>query len=86
MKTKKSITNSLISIFQYVILIIIGFVSQRLFIKILNVEYLGLNGLFTNIILYKIIIPNELNKIILKNYFFQIKMVKQISNLISSTS
>lgn len=50
MKTKKSITNSLISIFQYVILIIIGFVSQRLFIKILNVEYLGLNGLFTNII------------------------------------
>ena len=49
MKTKNSIKNSLISTIQYLILMIIGFVSQKIFINILGLEYLGLNSLLTNI-------------------------------------
>ena len=37
------------SIFQ-IIAYIIGFVSRTIFIKILGEEYLGLNGVFTNIL------------------------------------
>ena len=49
MKTKSSIKNSLISTFQYIILMIIGFVSQKIFINILGIDFLGLNSLLTNI-------------------------------------
>ena len=49
MKTKNSIKNSLISIFQYIILMILGFVSQKIFINILGLKFLGLNSLLTNI-------------------------------------
>lgn len=50
MRTDNSIKNSITSMIGYVIKIVIGFVSQTLFIKILSIEYLGLNGLFTNIL------------------------------------
>ena len=50
MKTKQSIKNSVISMIQYTIIMLIGFISQKIFINILGTEYLGLNGLFTNII------------------------------------
>lgn len=49
MRTNNSIKNSISAIIQYSIVIILGFVSRTIFIKILGSEYLGLNGLFTNI-------------------------------------
>jgi len=49
-RTSNSIKNSITSIISNATAIIIGFIAQALFIKILNAEYLGLNSLFTNIL------------------------------------
>lgn len=50
MRKKSSIKNMVGSVISNIITIIIGLIAQALFIKILGSEYLGLNGLFTNII------------------------------------
>ena len=50
MKTKNSMKNSLAAMASNFITIIIGLVAQAIFIRILGAEYLGINGLFTNII------------------------------------
>lgn len=49
-RTKSSFINIIVSIFSNIITIIIGLIAQAIFIKILGSKYLGLNGLFTNII------------------------------------
>ena len=50
MKTSNSIRNSFFSLVSNISTIIIGLIAQAIFIKILGAEYLGLNGLFSNII------------------------------------
>lgn len=50
MRTSNSIKNSITSVIGSGISFIIAFIAQALFIRILGVEYLGLNGLFTNIL------------------------------------
>ena len=50
MRTQNSIKNSLTTLIGNGISCIIAFFAQMIFIKILGVEYLGLNGLFTNIL------------------------------------
>lgn len=50
MRTSNSIKNSITASIGYLISIVIGFISQTIFIKILGAEYLGLNGLFSNIL------------------------------------
>lgn len=49
-RVKKSIKNAKYSFFGQVITLIIKFIFRYYFIKILGKEYLGLNGLFTNIL------------------------------------
>ena len=49
-KTQSSIRNFIFAILSNVTSIVVGIVAQRIFIKLLGIEYLGLNGLFTNII------------------------------------
>lgn len=49
-RTKNSFINMMTSLVSNMFSIIIGIVAQALFIKILGSEYLGLNGLFTNVI------------------------------------
>lgn len=49
-RTNKSIKNTLFAFLANLIAIIIGFIAQKVFIIILGTEYLGLNGLFTNIV------------------------------------
>ena len=49
-RKKNSLKNIIGSMTSNIITIIIGLVAQALFIKILGSEYLGLNGLFSNII------------------------------------
>ncbi|MBP3765836.1 MAG: sugar translocase [Bacilli bacterium] len=49
-RTKNSIRNSSISIITQVLTIIMDFVVKTIFIFILGKEYLGINGLFSNII------------------------------------
>lgn len=50
MRTEKSIKNSIAAILVNIVTMLIGFVAQALFIRILGAEYLGLNGLFSNIL------------------------------------
>lgn len=50
MRTHKSIRNSCIAFLANALIIIIGFISQKIFVTYLGAEYLGINGLFTNII------------------------------------
>lgn len=50
MRTKNSIKNTIVSFGSNLLTIIIGLVAQAIFIKVLGSEYLGINGLFSNII------------------------------------
>ena len=50
MKTKSSIKNAMAAMGVNVVSILVGLIAQRIFIKILGAEYLGINGLFSNII------------------------------------
>ena len=50
MRLKNSIRNSIMSIIANVITILLGFITQRIFIQNLGIEYTGINSLFTNVI------------------------------------
>lgn len=50
MRSQNSIKNTIVSMIMSVVTILIGLVTQKIFIKILGTEYLGLNGLFSNIL------------------------------------
>jgi len=50
MRTKSSLKNTLASILSNLVTILIGFISQAIFIKILGTEYLGIKGLFNGIV------------------------------------
>ena len=50
MRTKNSIKNGVVSVIMSIVALIIGFFSQKVFIYVLGTEYLGLNGLYTNIL------------------------------------
>lgn len=49
MRTENSIRNAIFSILANVVGMLIGFILQAIFVRILNEEYLGINGLFSNI-------------------------------------
>lgn len=50
MRTKASIKNATIAIMTNILTVIIGFIAQKIFTVTLGKEYLGINGLFSNII------------------------------------
>lgn len=50
MRTKKTVINSIIAAAMSAVVLLFGFVTQRFFAHTLGLEYLGLNGLFTNIV------------------------------------
>ena len=50
MRSISSIKNAVVSILMSVVTVLIGLISQKIFIGVLGTEYLGLNGLFSNII------------------------------------
>lgn len=50
MRTEKSIKNVSVAFISNFIIILIGFISQSIFAQNLGKEYLGLNGLFSNIV------------------------------------
>ncbi len=50
MRVKNSFNNTTLTFLSNLINIIVGFIAQKIFINILGTEYLGINGLFTNII------------------------------------
>ena len=50
MRTKKSAINMITSLVSQVIIILLGFISRRVLIDSIGVEYLGINGLMNNIL------------------------------------
>ena len=50
MRIKNSIKNIYISILTQVIITLLGFISRRVFLDSLGSEYLGVNGLLTNVL------------------------------------
>lgn len=50
MRVKNSIKNIYISIVSQIIIILLGFISRKVFVDSLGIEYLGINGLLTNLI------------------------------------
>ncbi len=50
MRSTNSIKNAMVTTIMNLITILIGFVAQKIFIQTLGTEYLGVNGLFTNIV------------------------------------
>lgn len=50
MRLKKSMKNIKIAMIYQIVLLLITFIDRKVFLQILGVDYLGLNGLFTNII------------------------------------
>ena len=50
MRTKKSAINTIVAFASQVIVILLGFISRRVLIYSVGVQYLGINGLMTNIL------------------------------------
>lgn len=46
----KSILNVIFSMGSSIIILVLSFINRTIFVRILSTEYLGLNGLFTNIL------------------------------------
>ena len=49
-RTKNVARNSTVALITQVLTFILQFISRTIFIKVLSTEYLGVNGLFTNIL------------------------------------
>lgn len=50
MRTKSASRNMISSLFLNTIIIVVGFFAQAIFLKLMGAEYLGINGLFTNVV------------------------------------
>ena len=50
MRIKKSVTNTIVAFVSQIIIILLGFISRRVLIYSVGVQYLGINGLMTNIL------------------------------------
>lgn len=69
MRVKNSIINSIAAISSNVVTILLGLISQAIFVKTLGIEYLGLNGLFTNIISMLAIVELGIGPAIIYNLY-----------------
>ncbi len=50
MRTKESLKNISISLLSQIVVVILGFISRKIFVENLGSEYLGVNGLMTNLL------------------------------------
>lgn len=83
MRTKNSMKNGIASLGSNIISVLIGFVAQAVFLKILGSEYLGLNGLFTNILSMMSIVEMGIGSAIIYNLYKPIAQedIKTIKSL-----
>lgn len=49
-RTQSSARNIIFGISKNIVLMLIAFISRKLFITYIGIEYLGINGLFSNIL------------------------------------
>ena len=69
MRTKYAIKNISMSIFSQVVIILLGFLSRKVFINSLGEEYLGVNGLLTNVLSMMVLIEGGIGISIVYNLY-----------------
>ena len=69
MRVKNSIKNIYISIFTQLVITLLGFISRRVFISSLGSEYLGVNGLLTNVLSMLSLVEGGLGTSIVYNLY-----------------
>lgn len=72
-RTKKSAINMSVSVITRLVALVMGFVSRSIFLRFLSVEYLGINGLFSNILLILSFAELGLGNVMLYNMYKPIK-------------
>lgn len=84
MRTKNSIRNSIVSLISNTFAVLVAFISQAIFIRVLGIEYLGLNGLFTNVITMLSIFELGVGNAIVYNLYEPIAKnnIKKIKSLV----
>lgn len=69
MRTKNAIKNIAMSLFSQIVILILGFVSRKVFIDNLGAEYLGVNGLLTNVLSMMVLIEGGIGISIVYNLY-----------------
>jgi putative membrane protein len=69
MRSTNSIKNAVVAILSNIIIILIGFIAQRIFVEVLGNEYLGINGLFSNILSMLAIVELGFGSAIVYNFY-----------------
>lgn len=69
MRTKKSIINAIIATLASAVGMVLGFVTQKVFLECLGLEYSGANGLFTNIMSMLCIVELGIGSAIVYNLY-----------------
>ena len=72
-RTKKSAINMSVSVMARLVSLVMGFVSRSIFLKFLSVDYLGINGLFSNVLLILSFAELGLGNVMLYNMYKPIK-------------
>ena len=83
MRSVNSIKNAITAMASNIVSILIGVVAQAIFIKVLGAEYLGVNGLFTNIVSMLGIVELGIGSAIIYNLYEPVakKNIKKIKSL-----
>ena len=69
MRASYTIKNAIVAMIMNLITILVGFVAQKIFIQVLGTEYLGINGLFSNMISMLSIVELGLGSAIIYNLY-----------------
>lgn len=69
MRTKNAVKNISMSLIAQVVIIILGFVSRKVFIDNLGTEHLGINGLLTNVLSMMVLIESGIGISIVYNLY-----------------
>ncbi|MDZ5254371.1 oligosaccharide flippase family protein [Clostridium sp. LIBA-8841] len=69
MRTKNAVKNISMSLMAQIVIIILGFISRKVFIDNLGTEYLGINGLLTNVLSMMVLIESGIGISIVYNLY-----------------
>ena len=69
MRTENSIKNSVVAVSSNIFIMVLGFVIQTIFVKTLGEEFLGINGLFNNVISMLAIVELGIGPAIVSNLY-----------------
>ena len=69
MRTENSFKNSIVAVLSNVLVLVLGFAIQTVFVKTLGEEYLGVNGLFGNVLSMLAIVELGIGPAIVSNLY-----------------